>query len=283
MANIRLIKRRIRVAKNISQITRAMEMVAASKMKKAQEKALSSRPYAQKIMELTGNLAAKAETDTSVFPLLKKNLKTKKALVILISTNKGLCGGLNSGLFRMFNLWFKESEVEIITFGEKGKNFSVRSGKKLVADFSKNNFLENIGALTELITSGYIKGEYREVWLIFNNFLSILNREPSREKILPIENLNLKENLSTGNSLIEPTVKDLLNSLLPHYLEVEIRKAVLEAEASEHSARMMAMKAATDNATALMGDLTLEYNKARQQLITYELADITTARETMRE
>lgn len=283
MSNIRLIKRRIRVAKNISQITKAMEMVAASKMKKAQEKAVSGRPYALKIMELTTDIARKTEMDLGLFPLLKKNAPDKKTLVILISTNKGLCGGLNSALFRQLIQWFDNLETDFINFGEKGKGYLVRTGKNLVADFSSLNFSENIGALTEMIVSSYLKGEYSSVWLVFNNFLSVLNREPTREKILPIESFFENEEKKRTEALTEPSLANLLNNLLPHYLEVEIRRAILEAEACEHSARMMAMKLATDNAGQLMEDLTLEYNKARQQMITYELADITTARETMRE
>lgn len=280
MSNIRLIKRRIRVSKNIAQVTKAMQMVAASKMKKAQERAVLGKPYSEKIYGLVSLLSQKKEIDSFTFPLFKKNL-TKRALVILISTNKGLCGGLNSNLFRSLNNWFlKDQEVDFVTFGEKGRSLMVRLGRKLLADFSSSLFLDNVGALLNLVVNGYLKGDYNEVYLVYNNFLSILNHQPVRELILPLTNIMVNESVPK-DFLIEPDLKAVLLKLLPHYLEVEIRKAILEAEASEHAARMMAMKAATDNAVSLMNDLTLEYNKARQQMITYELADITTAREAI--
>lgn len=280
MSNIRLIKRRIRVAKNISQVTKAMQMVAASKMKKAQERAVSGKPYAQKILELVGELTKDKEIDPVAYPLLKKNL-AKKNLAVLISTNKGLCGGLNSNLFRSLNNFLSEKqETDFITFGEKGRSLITRLGRNLIADFSSSLFLNNVGALLNLIVDGYVRGDYAEVYLVYNNFMSILNHEPVKKLILPI-GMIVSEEPKPKDFLIEPDVKSLLNQLLPHYLEVQIRKAILEAEASEHSARMMAMKSATDNAVSLMGDLTLEYNKARQQIITYELADITTAREAI--
>ncbi len=285
MSNIRLVKRRIRVAKNISQITRAMEMVAASKMRKAQEKAVSGKPYAQKIYEVTREVSDKAGEERQKMALLQSN-QSPKILVILISSNKGLCGGLNTNLFRNINRWFPQDiQADYVTFGKKGEAFVVRTGRHLVADFSDSPFLDNIGALSELISSGFSKKEYREVWLIFNTFVTILNQTPTREMILPITKIEEEEGervkSEPSDLLMEPDAYSLLRELLPHYLEVELRKAVLEAEASEHSARMIAMKNATDNAGQLMEELTLEYNKARQQLITYEIADIVTAREAM--
>jgi len=281
MANIRLIKRRIRVAANISQITKAMEMVAASKMKKAQEAALASKPYAEKISQVVSGLAGKVKIDVEEFPLFWQNLSSSKVLVVLISTNKGLCGGLNSNLFRYLKNWLpKAEEADFITLGKKGKLFILRTGRKLIADFSENPFLENVGAIINLVVSEYLKKEYREVWLVYNNFISILNQVPVRERILPIGALETRETDLT-DILIEPDVKSLLNALLPYYLELKVRKAIQEAIASEHSARMMAMKAAYDNALELISALTLEYNKMRQQLITYEIADIVTAREAI--
>ncbi|MCL4382613.1 MAG: ATP synthase F1 subunit gamma [Patescibacteria group bacterium] len=284
MANIRLIKRRIRSARNISQITRAMEMVAASRMKKAQEKAVSGKPYAQKIYEITGKLAKRIKADKEISPLLKQEGKEQKNLVILISTNKGLCGGLNTNLFRSIRNWFpKEVATDYITLGKKGEVFIVRSGRNLVADFSETSFLENIGAVTNLAVAGFVQNKYNQVYLVFNNFFSILKQIPTKQVILPIDSLETEELKTTDGSdlMIEPDANSFFNSLLPYYLEVQVRAAILEAEASEYSARMMAMKAATDNAKELMSLLSLEYNKIRQQLITYEIADIVTAREAM--
>lgn len=280
MNSVRLIRRRVRSSKNISQITRAMELVSASKMKKAQNLAVLGRPYAQKIMEATQALAEKTEREKH--PLLKEN-KAGKILVVLISTNKGLCGALNTNLFRAVFNWFNKDDVDYLTLGRKGERFVVRTGKTLVADFSLNlPFVASVSAVSDFIVKSYLKEIYREVFLSYNNFVSILRQTPAKKRILPIEFTVFPEEGKFGSGLgefiIEPSPKIILEALLPHYLEVEIRLAILEAEASEHSARMLAMKNATDNALELIKELTLEYNKARQQAITYEIADMVTAR-----
>lgn len=281
MANTRLIKRRIKSAQNISQITRAMEMVAASKMKKAQDTAVSGKPYAEKIYQVTKELAKR--TEKCLHSLLASGSSHGKLLVIVISTNKGLCGGLNTNLFRMLYTRFnQEGNIDYITLGKKGQSFVIRSGKNLVADFSqKLPFTENVPALTKFIVDGYTGGIYKEVYLIYNSFVTALKQMPTRKMILPIttfEPVEQAEDISTGEFLIEPNIHDVLDSLLPHYLENQIRSAILEAEASEHSARMVAMKNATQAAFDLMSELTLIYNKARQEKITNEIADIVTAR-----
>lgn len=285
MAKIRLIKRRIKAAKNISQITKAMEMVAASKMKRSQERALRGKPYAEKIKEAIAALLFKTTIKKEEFPILRENRGAGKDLVILISTNKGLCGGLNTNLFKAVNSWFPDNfPTDFVNFGNKGKNFLVRTGRNLIADFSGGNFQENIGALLDLVVNAYSQErKYGHVYLIYNNFVSILSQIPVKEVLLPLGEIlpAEKPNEEKLDFLIEPDIKTLLNSLLPHYLEIILRKAFNEAEASEQSARMLAMKAATDNALNLMTELTLEYNKERQQLITYEIADIITAKEAI--
>jgi len=284
MAKIRLIKRRIKAARHIAQITRAMEMVAASKMKKAQEKALSAKPYAQKIREVISLLLSRTAIEEGRYPLLAKTSCGGKILVVLVSTNKGLCGGLNTVLFRAVNQWFPDiRETDFATFGAKGRNFVLRTGRNLVADFSAGNFFEGAGALINFIVENYAgEKKYRQVFLVYNDFLNTLRQVPVKETLLPMSEV-LGENSEggAGDFLIEPGPEEVLNSLLPHYLEVSVRKAFMEAEASEQAARMMAMKAATDNATALMEELTMQYNKERQQIITYEIADIVTAREAI--
>lgn len=282
MLSIRLIRRRIRAARNISQITRAMQMVAASKLRRAQEKAVGGKPYAQKIYETVSELISKIKT-VEDFPILRQKTKGVKILVVLVSTNKGLCGGLNTNLFRSVNSWFPlEQPTDFITFGRKAELLILRTGRNLIADFSSAPFLESVGAAVNIIVSGFSKEEYREVYLAYNDFVSILKQSPTKKMILPIGVLKLE---GTGadltDYLIEPKVVDVLRALLPYYLEVQVRAAILEATASEHAARTIAMKAATDNAHQLMEELTLAYNKARQQQITYEIADIVTAREAM--
>ncbi|MBI3379549.1 ATP synthase F1 subunit gamma [Candidatus Gottesmanbacteria bacterium] len=281
MANIRLIKRRIKSADNISQITKAMEMVAASKMKKAQDLALLGKPYADKIYQAVQELGI--HVDKKHHPLLSAGNPKGKLLVVLISTNKGLCGGLNTNLFRsVLNSWGKEKEIDYITVGKKGESLITRSGRSLVADFSqKTPFFESVPAVTQLLVDGFIKGIYREVHLAYNTFLTALKQIPTKKMLLPItafEKMDIKQEVKFAEFLIEPSTHEILDDLLPHYLENQIRTAIFEAEACEHSARMIAMKNATDSALDFMQELTLLYNKARQEKITYEIADLVTAR-----
>ena len=285
MASERLIKRRIKSAKNIAQITKAMQMVAASKMKRAQIQAVSGRPYAEKIAEMVFKFVARI--DQEKHPLLQIN-KEGKTLIILLSTNKGLCGGLNTNLLRTLIKWLTSSQLSesvYVTMGKKGEAFLVRSNRQLIADFSTNiPFTQNIPALTSLITEGYLKGEFKDVYLVYNNFISILRQDPTFKKILPISEFSLnnkeqsEEEKKTLDFLVEPSIDAILDTLLFHYLENQMRDAVRHAEASEHVARMFAMKNATDNAHEFIDILSLEYNKARQEKITYEIADIITAR-----
>lgn len=281
MANIRLIKRRIKSANNISQITRAMEMVAASKMKKAQEKAILGKPYAEKIYEAVQELAS--HIDKKRHPLLSPGNPDGRILIIIVSTNKGLCGGLNTNLFRQLNNWWgKEKNVDYATIGKKGQSFIVRRGKHLIADFSeKTPFTDSVGALTDLLVDGFYKGTYKEIYLVYNTFLTVLKQIPTKKMIAPIlsfEESKAENSVKFSEFVIEPSVDDVLSSLLPHYIENHIRTAIYEAEASEHSARMIAMKNATDSALDFTAELTLLYNKARQEKITYEIADLVTAR-----
>ncbi len=284
MANIRLVKRRIKSAKNISQITRAMQMVAASKMRKAQERALAGKPYAEKIAEMVRELVPRTGVDQH--PLLRHGNPQGKPLIILISTNKGLAGGLNTALFRLMTKWFTtEPSLDVITFGKKGQQYIVRTGKSLIADFSPMvPFTQHVASVAKLAVEGFIEGKYKKVYLVFNTFVSALKQQPTRRIILPMDadEGELQAETPTENDtrefLIEPSAREVLNALLPHYVENQIRSAMLEADASEHSARMMAMKNATDAASDLVDGLTLIYNKARQEKITNEIADIVTAR-----
>lgn len=274
MANSRLIKRRIKSAQNITQITKAMEMVAASKMKKAQEKAVLGKPYAERIYLLTKELAQHTERD--LHPLLFLGNPEGRTLVVLISTDKGLCGSLNTNLFRLMEKVLKEeSPVDFITCGKKGQNFIVRTGSNLVASTG------NIPAITSMAVDGFINGQYKEVYLAFNTFFTAFRQIPTKKLILPIASFAPTEGpgeIKFPEFVVEPHIFDILEHLLPLYLENQIRSAILEAEACEQSARMMAMKTATDAAFDLMMDLTLIYNKARQEKITSEIADIVTAR-----
>lgn len=285
MANLRQIKRRIKSAKNIAQITRAMEMVAASKMKKAQNDAIMGKPYAEKIYQAVSDLSA--NIDKTVHPLLSEGNENGKKLVVLITTNKGLCGSLNTSLLRTFDKWASIMEnLEAVILGKKGQSYIVRSKAGLIADFSVDVPWRNIiPAVNKICVEGFIKGTYREVYLVYNTFFTVMKQIPTIKRILPITALektdsdaNSKKRINFREFLIEPSINEVLENLLPHYIENQIRTAVLEAEASEHSARMIAMKNASDAALDLMDSLTLMFNRARQEKITFEIADMVTAR-----
>jgi F-type H+-transporting ATPase subunit gamma len=281
MASIRILKNRIKSAKNISQITKAMEMVAASKMKKAQTLALCGKLYATKIADMVIELSSRI--DVSTHPLLKKpDVLHGKRLIILISTNKGLCGGLNTNLFRNFVKSYPHpKQHDYITIGKKGADLIVRFGGTLLADFSQTvPFVDAVPAIIEEATKKYLSGVYEGVDVLFSEFFSALRQAPMKKTLLPlsISGVDTQKEQDTREFLIEPNPKDVLDFLLPHYIENQLRDAILEGEASEHSARMVAMRNATDNAVTLIGDLTLMYNKVRQEKITYEISDMVTAR-----
>jgi len=279
MKNKRALKRRLNSAGNIHQITKTMEMVAASKMKKAQAFAIQGKSYAKMIYEMASDLSEIDEKGAHKF--LKSYEKVEKRLVILISTNKGLCGGLNINLFRYLANWMDEDEVvaEFINLGRKGSSFLRKSGKDFLADFSAEDpWIKSSAAVVNMAVEKFLKGEVNEVWLVYNSFISALKYVPTRVRILPIAQLEGEDDVNRFSGyLIEPSVDRVLEALLPHYLEIQLKSAIYEAEASEHSARMMAMKNASDNALTLIDSIKHEYNKVRQQEITTELADIVIA------
>ena len=281
MAGIRTIKGRIKSANNIAQITKAMQMVAASKMKKAQARAIAGKPYAEKIYEAMMMFATQVQKEDH--PLFTK-YESNDTLSVLISTNKGLVGGLNTTLFRNVLSWQKGEHTKYITLGKKGRNFARRTKGEIIADFSEEKFIETYSAVIKLVIDEYNTGKYKAVNVIYNKFVSALHFEPTRMPLLPMTLETDEEEAADvpNHFIIEPSKEELLNALLPHYLETQVRRAILEAEASEYSAQMMAMKNATDNAKALKADLTLEYNKLRQQQITFEIADMVTARMTVK-
>jgi len=279
MANIRLVKNRIKSAKNIAQITKAMELVSASKMRKAQQQALAGKLYAQKIRDMVFSLASRI--DISHHPLLRPSLTDiKKRLVIVISTNKGLCGGLNITLFRtMMKEYPSFDNLEFVSLGKKGTNFITQIRGILKADFSdKIPFVDSVPALTQLLTEAFLSGSVSGVDIVYNEFVSALKQIPRKKTVLPLTLTGLPAEEAGPEFLIEPSVSEVFEALLPHYLENQVRDAVLQADASEHSARMVAMRNATDNALSFMEELTLVYNKARQEKITYEISDMVTAR-----
>ncbi len=270
------IRRRIKSAKNIAQITKAMEMVSASKMKKAQEAALATRPFTLKLKEIM----SKVGSTTFSHPLLTHN-NSDSILVVLISTNKGLCGGLNVNLYRGLLDFVKEnqdSDIKIVTVGKKAKWVTPGSSSELVAKF--NDLGETVTFAESRSVAGYIMQQYREglvgkVYLAYPKFISTLQNEITFTQILPLQN---EDATTSADYTIEPSPSALLESLLPYEIEMILYQTILEARATEHSARMVAMKNASDNARDLIGSLTLDYNQARQSAVTSELLDVTTAR-----
>jgi F-type H+-transporting ATPase subunit gamma len=289
MPSTRDIRRRIRSVKNTAQITKAMQMVASSKMRRAQAGALAGRPYASLMNEVLGALSEHAGDFTHA--LMEKRSVGKRA-VILVSTDKGLCGALNSNLMREAARFEKESTV-FVCAGRKGSQFIARTKRQLAAEFTYKDspqFLE-ARAISKFAQELFLKGEVDAVDVLFTNFISTLNQKPEVRAFLPIGEVKTVEVSIQGEGggktltraegsleyQFEPGPEQVFSNLLPHYLNFQIYQLLLEAKASEHSSRMVAMKNATDNAKQLIKDLTLEYNKLRQANITKELLEITTA------
>jgi len=288
MPSTRDIRRRIKSVKNTAQITKAMQMVAAAKMRKAQNAALLGRPYA----ELLNRILAEAAPRIAAFehPLMEKR-DVKKRAVILVTTDRGLCGALNSNLLREAAKLDKNSTV-FITAGRKGAQFVFRTKRQLAAEFTYKDppIFPEARVISKFAQDLFLKGEADSVDILFTNFISTLIQQPKMVPLLPIGKIEAvtvgvnaaAENLQPGAVRtdifeFEPDEKTVLSALLPHSLNFRIHQILFEARASEHSSRMVAMKNATDNAKQLIKDLTLEYNKLRQSNITKELLEIATA------
>ena len=281
-ANTRDIRRRIKSVKNTAQITKAMQMVAASKMRKAQQLAIDGRPYATLLNRISAALNEVTLTETH--PLLDQR-EVKKELVIIVSTDKGLCGALNTNLLREAAKFDPEKTV-FITAGRKGAQWAVRSKRNILADFQMKDtpsFLET-KAISKLAIEQFLSGAVDKVSVLVTRFVNTLTQEPIVIPLLPVTAGPANEKLVEQgqekggiDAIFEPNADAVLDALLPYYAHFAVFRALVEARAAEHSARMVAMKSATDNAKQLIKDLTLEYNKVRQAAITTELLEITTA------
>ena len=284
MANTRQIKRRISTAANISKITKAMEMVSASKMRRAQQQALAARPYTRGIHHSLQKVAQ--FTDPSLHPLLSQHETGKNALV-LFSTDRGLCGGLNTNLFKTTWQWSKEQgNLEVIVIGKKAIAFARKMGLTIAAQFTdlpERLTVRDILPVTTLVTNKFLEKEYRTVSLIHMDFINTLSQKVKVTRLLPLSAESLQLDTADvrpqlhSEYAFEPNASAILSELLPYYLENTLYQTLLEAKASEHSARMVAMKNASENAKSLVSELQLLFNKSRQSAITNELLDITTA------
>jgi F-type H+-transporting ATPase subunit gamma len=277
MANTLDIRRRIRSVKNTAQITKAMQMVAASKMRKAQAAALAGRPYYEALHRVLAALHGKVDPLAS--PLLAER-PVNRVLIVLISTDKGLCGPLNTNLFRELAR-FDASKTVFVTVGRKGVQFLARTRRQVLADFPASEVprFREIRPVAAFCTEKFLSGEVDQVSVLYPKFINTLNQQPTVDRLLPIPEADIAtaKKVGGGEFVFEPDENSVLAAILPHYLNYDIYQMVLDARASEHSSRMVAMKNATDNAKQLVKDLTLEYNKIRQASITTELLEIATA------
>jgi len=292
MPSTRDIRRRIKSVKNTAQITKAMQMVASAKMRRAQQAALAGRPYAMLMNEVLA--AATAGAGEFTHPLMEKRAVVKKRALILITTDKGLCGAHNTNLLREAAKWDKDTTV-FICAGKKGAQWAGRLKRELAAEFSYKDtpqFAE-ARAISKFAQDLFLEGKVDAVDVLYTNFINTLVQKPESRQLLPLGEIKALEADLTGESqgeklgeatreyLFEPVAATVLGNLLPHYLNYQVFQFLQEAKASEQSARMVAMKNATDNAKQIIKDLTLEYNKLRQANITKELLEITTAQMAM--
>ena len=285
MPNTQDIRRRIKSIRSTSQITKAMQMVAASKMRKAQQSALAGRPYAGLMNKVLVSLQKR--TDPTLHPLLEIR-EVKKELVLIISTDKGLAGALNTNLFREISNFDQAKTVYVVT-GKKARQFVARTKRELLADFELKDapsFVET-KPLAKFCLEKFLNREVDKVSVLHTHFINTITQKPTLQTLLPISNFDLpkkQEDAKEGEDVdpmlaytFEPNALGVLDIMLPYYVEYQVFQMILDARASEHSARMVAMKNATENANQFIKDLTLEYNKMRQAGITTELLEIATA------
>ena len=285
MASTQDIRRRIKSIRNIGQLTKAMQMVAASKMRRAQQHALAGRPYAALMNKVLVSLQRR--TDPTLHPLLHIR-EVKKELVLIISTDKGLAGSLNTNLFREAAN-FDQAKTAFVVTGKKARQFVARTKRELLADFELKDapsFVET-KPMSKFATEKFLNREVDKVSVLYTHFINTINQRAVVQTLLPISNFDLAKGDSAEGAaedvdpmlgyVFEPNAEAVLDIMLPYYIQYQVFQMVLDARASEHSARMVAMKNATDNANQFIKDLTLEYNKMRQAGITTELLEIATA------
>lgn len=275
MASARDIRRRIRSIKNTQQITKAMKMVSAAKLRRAQESVVAARPYAKKIQEVLGRLAGSAQD--YAHPLLEVR-DGKKIGLVIITGDRGLCGGFNANLIRMAEHFVLEAEKEValVAIGRKGRDYFRRRGREITEEYT------NIGdnptfiqgkELAKRLTALYSEGVFDEIHLMYTEFKTAMSQKPVVLKLLPVEPVK-EESTKAVEYLYEPSQAGVMDHLLPSYVETIVYRALLESKASEHGARMTAMSSATDNALEIIAKLTLNLNRARQAAITKEISEI---------
>lgn len=278
MISARLLRRRIRSVQNTAKITRAMEMIATAKMKRAQEQAIHGRPYSTKISQLIADLASIQSTGNTLHPLLQKR-EINKIAIVHITSDRGLCGGFNANINRLTGTFALEqtTSVTFVTVGKKGRDFMARGRRDIMAEFTnlgEKPVLFDILPIAKIIIDEYNASKVDKIFVAYSKFVSTMIQKPVIEQLLPVEPPANTLTSQTMDYIFEPDSDYVLGELLPRYIEMQIYHAILESIASEQSARMVAMRNATDNAQDVIQDLTLVLNKARQEAITKELLDI---------
>jgi len=280
MAGTKEIRNKIKSVQNTSKITKSMEMVAASKMRKAQERMRAARPFGDKIRAVAANIShANPEYR---HPYLTERDTVKRAAMIVVTTDKGLCGALNTNVLRMALAQYKEwqadgEEVDVCCIGSKGVGFMQRLGANVVAEVSGLGDapkMETILGAIKVVLDGYNEDKFDQVVLFYNKFINTMKQEPTMEQLLPVKGESLGVPTGAWDYIYEPDAKEVLDQVLNRYIEAVVYQSVAENMSSEQSARMVAMKSASDNAATLIDELTLVYNKSRQAAITQELSEI---------
>ncbi|TDJ51072.1 MAG: ATP synthase F1 subunit gamma [Nitrospina sp.] len=285
MANLSDVKQRIKSVKSTEQITKAMKLVAASKLRKAQEAILTARPYAVKLMDVMNHLAARCNND--MHPLLE-NREGKKTLLLVVTADRGLCGAFNSNIVKKASQIIKsnpEHEFSLILAGKKGadyfKNRPHKVQEKLIGWTREFDYMQ-AAKIGESLAQLFIDKVVDKIYVVYNEFKSVMQQEVIQEQLLPIVPETLKETGEPVNYIYEPDEETLLEDILKRYMAVEVYRAFLESTASEHGARMTAMDSASRNAKEMIGDLTLFYNRTRQAAITKELIEVVNGAEALK-
>lgn len=285
MPSTREIRRRIRGVKNIKQVTRAMNMIAAARLRRAQAKAESARPYAERLKEILKDIQASGVGGRH--PLLAKR-DVKRIGVLLVTSDRGLCGAFNATILREADHFLRKqtADVGLITVGKKGREHFIARSITIDEHFiqpSRDVRLEELGAISKRVISDYSSGRYDRIYLAFSQFKSVLKSVATVMQLLPIEEKTTAKTATAHAAYqFEPEAEELLNTLLPQYVEVLIYRALVESLASEQAARMIAMKAATDSASDMIDNLTRKYNRVRQTSITTQILEVVSGAEALK-
>jgi F-type H+-transporting ATPase subunit gamma len=292
MASAREMRMRIRSVKNISQVTRALEAVSASKVRRAVKAVTDTRPYATKAWQVLTHIATQPGRE-QLHPLLTERTDIKNALAVVISGDRGLAGAYNSNVIRFIAQNFDHYKIPVkyIAIGRKGRDLLFRRRKQVIADFSNlpaAPSFADVSAIGRLAVDSYLNGEVDEVFLVYTNFYTIARQTVEMQKLLPLELDTEHEHVIANQSrktnaayIYEPAEREILDEIIPRFTALQVYQAILESLASEHAARMVAMRNATDNAHELVGALQLAYNKVRQQAITNDILDIVSGAEAL--